>query len=83
MAEALVAVHMQRINGLAHDFRVGGLCDFARLDSIEVHGDKLDAVGVVSGEVGVDEDLRDRGGDVVRRSRGGKQLAADLLQILG
>ena len=44
---------------------------------------KLYTVGVVAGEIGVDEDFGDRRGDVIRRARGCEKLLRDPLQRFG
>ena len=82
VAESPFAVDMHRVGALADDFGVGLVVDVAVFDPVKVHGHELDAVGVVAGEVGVDEDFGDGGGDVVRGSGGGEEIAADPLQVV-
>ncbi len=64
-----VPIHVHRCRSLADDFGVGRRRDVTGLDAVEVHGDKLDAVGVMAGEVGADEDVGDIRCDVVGRAR--------------
>ena len=81
MPEAVPAIDAERARRFAHDLRLGGRLDAARFDALQVAGEVKDAVRVVTGQVGIHQDLGDLPGDGARRSRGGQEPPGDAVKM--